>query len=367
MTSRRARAFVAMVLLLGLIASVTSRLRLPDSFFYTDAEAARIIPGCAEIHCFRVLVPWTLGVLPGSSVVKWKAYAVLANAAAGIAVFDLSLVLGLTVRTAAIAMALSAFGFGSLLTMFEPYTSDPLMFWLSPVVTRLAIDDRAGLAAGVAAIGVFAKEFIVAALGIPGLMFAAVHQWARARRIVAAAAAAFVVWLAVQAWLRLAFGYSYGPNRSPKLTAGSYLYVWLSNMSARGALSAMYNEFGAVYLLAPAGWLAAPPLLRRLALAAVPVAVVFAYVQQPDRALYNFHYLTSPLAAIALGSLSNGLVGLFLALYIAANMKVGGQVAFMPQARYAFALTAVLAVAAIVAHRRGSGSASAETLAGVSG
>ena len=53
-----------------------------------------INPGCAEIHCFRVLVPWTIGAIPGNWLFKWKAYAVLANAGAAIAVFDLCLFFG---------------------------------------------------------------------------------------------------------------------------------------------------------------------------------------------------------------------------------------------------------------------------------
>lgn len=128
MRSRRAAAYLALVVLLAGIAVFASRMRMPDTFFYTRAAERMINPGCAEIHCFRVLVPWVLGALPGPPVVRWKGYAVVLNAAAALAVFDLCLLLGLSRRASLIAAFLTAFGFGSLYTLFEPYTSDPVMF-----------------------------------------------------------------------------------------------------------------------------------------------------------------------------------------------------------------------------------------------
>jgi hypothetical protein len=348
----RRYVFWGLVLALGAIAFIASPQRLPDSYFYTGAEARGIIPGCAEIHCFRVLVPWTLGVLPGPSVAKWKAYGVLCNAAAAIAVFDLCLVFGCARRAAFIALALSAFGFGTLLTMFEPYTSDPLMFWLSPLVLRWELEGRRWWPGAVACVSVLAKEFVVVTLAVFAIASAHARQWVATRQAVATAAAACAVWLALQLWLRLQFSYSFGPNKSPRLAAGSYLFFWLSQMSPRGALSAMYNEFGAVYLLVPIGWFSAPRTLKRLALSAVPIACVLAVVQQPDRALWNFHFLATPIAALVLAELPNVLLWAFFAFYVAANMKVGGQVGFMPQARYALAASAVLAIVAITLHRR---------------
>src|SRR5262245_45908345 len=229
MRSRRAAAYLTLVVLLAGIAVFASRVRLPDTFFYTRAAEHMINPGCAELHCFRVLVPWVLGALPGPSIVRWKGYAVVVNAAAALAVFDLCLLLGLSRRASVIAAVLTAFGFGSLYTLFEPYTSDPIMFFLAPLVTRLALDDRA-LGAGVAAgIGVLAKEFVLMPLAMVALVDGWMGQWRRAWRVVAAAAAGFAVWLALNAVLRFAFGYNYGPNKSPNLLKGSYLAIWLGN------------------------------------------------------------------------------------------------------------------------------------------
>src|SRR5439155_14552362 len=130
--------------------------------------------------------------------VKWKGYAVLCNAAAAISVFDLCLFFGLSVRASAIAGALTAFGFSSFGTLWQPYQSDPLMFWLSPVVMRWALEDRMARAGVVASIGVLAKEFIVVPFAIAGIADARDGRWRRAFRAAAAGAMAFAVWLTLQ-------------------------------------------------------------------------------------------------------------------------------------------------------------------------
>jgi hypothetical protein len=130
------------VIALGVVGFISSRLRLPDNRFYIQASERMINPGCAEIHCFRVLVPWTIGAIPGNWLFKWKAYAVLANAGAAIAVFDLCLFFGMTRRASIVAGALSAFGFSSFGTIWQPYQSDPLMFWWR----RSSCDGRSGIA-----------------------------------------------------------------------------------------------------------------------------------------------------------------------------------------------------------------------------
>src|SRR5438067_7051589 len=125
MRNGRMAAFLGFAVSLAVIAVFASRYRMPDTFFYTRAAEHLINPGCAEIHCFRVLAPWVVGALPGPELVRWKGYAVVMNAAAGIAVFDLCLLLALSRRASTIAAILTVFGFGSLYTLFEPYTSDP--------------------------------------------------------------------------------------------------------------------------------------------------------------------------------------------------------------------------------------------------
>jgi hypothetical protein len=349
---QRLLLYLAFLAALSVVGFIASRERLPDNRFYIQASERMITPGCAEIHCFRVLVPWTIGALPGNWLVKWKAYAVVCNAAAALAVFDLCLFFGLSMRASVIAGALTAFGFSSFGTLWQPYQSDPLMFWLAPLVLRWTLEGRMARVSLVASIGVLAKEFAVVPFAIAGIADARDGNWRRASRAAAAGAAAFAVWLALQLVLRLQYGYSFGPNLSPKFLQGSYLVFWLGQMSARGALSAMFNEFGPIWLLFPLGWIAAPRELRRIIVAALPIAALYAYLQQPDRALWNFHFLTSPLAALVLESMSTLFVGVFLAVYAFAYLKVGAEVSFVPHARYAYAVGIAMALAAVVSFVR---------------
>ena len=53
---------------------------------------------------------------------------------------------------------------------------------------------------------------------------------------------------------------------------------------------------------------------------AAPVALVLCYVQQPDRALWNFHYLVAPLGALALERAPLALAGLTVAAFAFANL-----------------------------------------------
>jgi uncharacterized protein YdiU (UPF0061 family) len=87
-------------------------------------------------------------------------------------------------------------------------------------------------------------------------------------------------------------------------------------------------------------------------MAALPIAALYAYLRQPDRALWNFHFLTSPLAALVLDSMSTAFISIFLAVYAFAYLKVGAEVSFVPQARYAYAVGVALAITAAITFLR---------------
>jgi hypothetical protein len=341
--------------------------RVTDRDIYEATASRGIVRDCTDLHCFRVLVPWMLGPLPGPSIVKWKAYAAISNAVAAVAVFQLCLAFGFSRRAATLASVLSAFGFGSLYTLHDTFTADPLMYALGPVMTTALVRDRIGLAGAIGAVGVLAKEFAA----VPLYVFAAAQGAVRARAIAARALAAangvFIIWLALQLTLTLAFNYGYGDSTSTHLLSGGGVGPWYAKQSPRGALSAVFNEFGALYLLAPAGFLLAPPIVRRLAIASIPPAALFAYVQQPDRALWNFHFLVAPLAALVLERAPAAIAWTTVALFVAANLRVGAQLAFVPAARFALAASVIFAAAAIVlSARRGGGASSTWTAQTVS-
>ncbi len=348
MASRIAYAAV-LVLILGAIAWVSPQPdRVTDRLIYENTAAHRIVPDCTDLHCFRVLVAWVLGPLPGPSALRWRSYAVACDAAAALMVLQLCLTFGLSARAAWTASIISALGFGSLYTLHDAYTSDPLMYLLGPLVTNELLRARLAVAAAVSAVGVFAKEFAAAPLFLFTMFEVVERRWPAALRTLAAANAVFLVWAVFHLTMVVRFNYGYGGTTSTRFLSGGGLGPWLQEQSPRGIVSAMFNEFGALYLLAPAGFLRAPVPLRRLALVAAPIALVFCYVQQPDRALWNFHFLVTPLAAIALERASLAVAAMTIAAFAFANLRVGAQLLFVPAARFALAASVALAVVALV-------------------
>jgi hypothetical protein len=344
----RLAQFALLTLCLGAIAWASPLpQRVTDRDVYEATAAHGVVYDCSDLHCFRVLVPWVLGPLPGPSIVKWKAYAVLSNAAAAVAVFSLSITFGLSRRAAWFASLGSAFGFGSLYTLHDVYTSDPLMYLLGPFITNALLTDRVAVAAAAGVIGVQAKEFAAAPLYIVTAYFAVEQRWLPAVRALVAANAAFIVWLLLTLTLMLRFNYTYAGSASADLAGGGNLVGWLHRLGPRGIASAMFNEFGALWLLAPAGFLLAPRNLRVMAVVALPIAALFAYVQQPDRALWNVHFLVLPLAAVLLErapALGSATIGAFAI----GNLRVGAQLPMAPLGRVALASSVVLAMATTV-------------------
>jgi hypothetical protein len=348
MTARQTiLTFVALAVLLGAAAAVA-----PAPWYQTDRDAyeatARqgIVWDCSNLQCFRVLVPWVLGRLPGPSIVKWKTYAVLANVLAAIAIGRLSLALGLAPRAAVIATWISAFGAVPMLTLFDPFTADPLMFLLGPLLTTSLLAGRRTRAMLVGAAGVLAKEFAAAPLWIFALWAALRRRWDAALQGFTIAAGVTLFWVALQLTLTLRYNYSYAGSSSSDLLGGGFLTHWLSTVRPWTAAKVLVGELGALLLLAPAGLAFCGEELRLLALAAVPAAAALVYVQQPDRALWNFHFIMVPLAALVLQRLSNRWCALFVAAYAVASLRIGAQLRFLPPAAFPLALSAVLAVVA---------------------
>jgi len=341
-----AACFAACVVILGVVAAVSPiPNRETDRDVYEATATRVVVPDCGDLQCFRVLVPWVLGRLPGPSIVKWKGYAVVCNAATLVAVFLWCLSLNLSRRLAWMAAVASTFGFGSLYTLHDPYTSDPLMYLLGPFIGSEAVNGRVAVAGAVATAGVFAKEFAGAPLYIVAVWHALERRWKAALHTLAGAHVAFLAWLLFTLTLMLRFNYSYSGSASTDLGHGANLVGWLSRMSPRGVISAMFIEFGALWLLAPIGFLIAPRRLQLVALVSLPVAALFGYVQQPDRALWNFHFLVTPLAATVLERAPIALAGATLAAFAFANLRVGAQLPLAVVGRTALAASVLLAAA----------------------
>ena len=319
-----------------------------DRPVYETAASQLIIPGCDQLHCFRVLVPWVLGRMPGPSLLKWKAYAVACTAAAAIVVMLLCSAWGLSRPAGRFAAAASATGFGSMYALYDPFTADPLMFLAGPLLLWLLALEYLAPAGIMAALLVAGKEFAV----VPVYVHAAA-QWiggrrAAALRAAAIAAAVFAVWVALQVWLRSSYNYSFGVNPSVQPLSGGYLWYWLKSLPPAVAAFALVAEFGVLWILAPAGWRYAPAPLKQATMASVPAAAVLFYFQQPDRALWNFHFVMTPLAALVLSRVPVLLASATLAAFALANLRVGAQLSFVPASRATLTLSLVLGAACCV-------------------
>lgn len=331
----------------------------PEPWYLTDrTEYERvgreiIVADCSSLHCFRKLVPIVVEQLPGPSLVKWKTFAVISNALAAVAVGHLALVLGLSASGALLALYLSALGFGALFTLFDPHTADPLMFLLGPVLTRWlfvpsatapASAVRIGLATVVAAVGVLAKEFAAAPLWMAAAAAALAKRRDLMWRAAIGALSVTTLWVLVQVTLITVFDYSYGGNPSSKPLEGGYVVHWVKEVGVRTAVFSLVSNYGPLFVLVPAGFVAASPQVRRWALAALPALMAFGWVQQPDRAIWNFHFLATPLAALVLTRLPAPAAWAFVACYALSNLRVGAQLSFLPAARYALLAALALAV-----------------------
>lgn len=341
-----AAAFLGLVVALGVIALVTPPTRMDSDRGNYEAIAERIIiPGCDQLHCFRVLVPWVLGGVPGESLEKWQAYAVICNAAAAIAVWLLCGAWRLPRKGAWYAAFASAFGFGSLYTLYDNYTSDPLMFLAGPLLLLLMTSERQAVAGALAALFITAKEFAV----VPIYIHAAA-SWLEGQRTVAIrsaliAAGAFAVWLALTLWLMRVYHYSYGLNPSADPLHGGYIWHWYLSLNPAVAALAIVAQLGVLWILAPAGWAYAPAALRNATLAAIPPAFALMYLQQPDRALWNFHFLFTPLAGLALSRVPTALAMTTLAAFALCNLRFGAQLSFVPSMRTTLGASLVLGAA----------------------
>jgi hypothetical protein len=323
--TRPAVRFTAIVLILGAVAIVAETPPSGDRNLYQTIGRQLVVLDCHDVHCFRILVAPILEHLPGPSLLKWKTYAVLASAASAIALGQLCLVLGLSARAAGFATWISAFGFGPLQSVFDPYTSDPVMYLVGPLMMADLLRGRLAGPTVVGSIGVLAKEFAAVPLWMFALMSAVRRQWDMASRAALAALTATLVWFALQTIFMTLYNYSYGGNPSVNLLGGGYFAVWVAALGRPRAAAYLFLAFGPLFVLLAAGLVRADRTLRLLAWSALPPAIAFMYVQQPDRALWNFHFVVIPIAMLVLQELPDRLCWLFVIAFGAANVRLGDQ------------------------------------------
>ena len=323
MTGRRCLTFALFAALLGVIAAASASPHSTDRDVYERIGRAGVALDCDDVHCFRPLVAVLLEHLPGPSLLRWRIYAVVTSAAAAIALGRLTVLLGFSARVAGFAMWIAAFGSGPLQSVFDPYTSDPLMYLLGPLMVADLFQNRGLRATALGSIGVLAKEFAAAPLWVFTLFSVLQRKWADALRMLAAALFATLVWFTLHTLLMTLYNNRYGTNPSVDLLGGGYFRAWTEALGPGLAGAYLFMAFGALYVLFPVGLTRAARPIRLLAWSCLPAAAAFVYVQQPDRALWNFHFIVIPLAAAILARLPDWPCWIFIVCFGAANIRLG--------------------------------------------
>ena len=336
-----------MLAVLALVAWLSPAPYPTDQAMMEKVGRGVIVPGCADLNCFRMLVPAAIEALPGPSTLRWRGFAVVANAGAAIAAAYLALALGLSATAATYTAWLAATGAGSFATIHHPYNNDPFVLLLAPIITALLLAHRWIAASLIATVGVFAKEFAAAALFISAAAAALGRRWRESALQFMLAFAVTGIWVALQITLMRVYGYSYNDNPSSQPLAGGYLRLWLTHVTPASAAAALLGAYGAVYLLLPFGWRAAPVRLKQLAIGAIPAAAALIYVATPERAVWNFFFLLLPIGALVLERLPVSLALAFIAAFAIANMRIGGQIMAVPSSRYALSISIAIALLAI--------------------
>lgn len=339
--------FAAMVVVLAVVLRTSPPPYPHDGERMQRVGREMLIAGCSDLNCFRILVPALVESFPGPLLERWRWYAVIGNAAGAIVTGELALAFGLTRQAALLTMWLSAVGFGSMATVYHPFTADSMMFFLCPMITLLLVRGRLIWAGAIATIGIFGKEVAAAPLFIGALAEAIGRRWRSAARMFTAGVVVTAIWIALQLILMWWLLYDYSRNPSSRLFEGGYLLFWLRHVGMVNAAVAIFVEYGAVYLLALYGLVLAPPRLRAFAIAAVVPGLVLSYVQIPDRALWNFYFVWIPLAAIVLAQVPAALAWAFVVLFGMTNLRIGAQLPFVPSMGVPMVITIAIAVVAI--------------------
>ena len=322
---------------------------LTDRPIYEQMSRQWFIPNCDDLQCFRVGVPWMLGLFPGDGYLKWRLYAIVCQALAGLLMAQWVKQHGASERAQMQVLWLTALGAGALYTLFDPFTADPLMHLAGPALMVAIGAGRLAAALPASIAGVLAKEFAAVPLAVSALMRAQERRWNEALRLGVAALVTIAVWGAWNLYLRRAWGYSTIHSHSAELLSGGFIVFWLGKITPVLAATAIASVFGGLWLLWPAGVAWGGGGVRRLALAAAGPLLVFNYVQQPDRALWNFAFVVMPAAAIVLDRVPAALGWTLVALQILVNLRMGAQLPFVPGVR--ITLTAALIVAAAAVWR----------------
>jgi hypothetical protein len=305
-------------------------------------------PKCPHnVFCYRALVPVVLEhvPLPLSPTLRWRAFAVAANATTGVLLAAAAI--GGGGPAALLASILFQTSFAATFTLFDPFTPDPAVFLAAGLLTLASLHDWPLRALGVAVVSVFAKETVT--LVVSAAAVAAVLERRRVSAWVFAAAAAWLLVIGFHVLMNRVAGWSESGSGSADLAGGGWLGRWLQDPTLTTSARAFYLfiPFGFAWIYAVLGIAEAPPRLRRLVIGALVVVPGLVYVQTPERALGTACFVVVPLAALFL---ARPPLGFGLAAAVTNGVltaRVGLSTPWLPPVPYLLALAAIVGASAI--------------------
>ena len=276
--------------------------RMTDRNDYEYTGRQPLAANCPNtIYCYRILVPMLLERVPMDPERRWRGLQWLAHTATGSVVAVATAPIGSPLIASILLQTSYAFAF----TAYDPYTADPVVFFISGLILYLWLADRALAVTLVAVFGVFAKETVALVASAPAL---AVLLWSdrRARwRWLLPAAVAWPLLLGFHWYMDTYEGWGISKNPAASFGTGSWLAIWwkMNPSLAKKALM-LFAPFGFAWAFALAGYRHASKPFQQLAAASLPPMLALVFVQTPERALGNAFFVVIPLAAAFLAQVS---------------------------------------------------------------
>lgn len=335
-------------------AGAPAQPRLTDRYEYDYNGRQPLTPGCPNsIYCYRILVPMLLERIPIDPELRWRGLQLLVHAATGTVVAITSLPAGSPWIASLLLQTSYAFTF----TAYDPFTPDPVIFFIAALVLYCWTVDRSMVVAVLAIVFVFAKETVALIASAPAI---AAMVSARARpawwRWLMPAALAWLTLLSFHWYMDTYAGWGISKNSAANFAGGSWLAIWWTNNPsiARKALI-VFSPFGFGWIFAALGYRHASPAIRQLAVGAALPMLALVYVQTPERALGNAFFVIVPLAAAFLAqvprsaaiaaAVTNGLV----------TARIGLSSEALPSTAFLLMPATAAAIWAVAAYQRQHG------------
>jgi hypothetical protein len=331
-------------------AAAPEQPRLTDRSEYEYSGRFPFAAHCPNtIYCYRVLVPVLLDQVPLDAEQRWRGLQWLAHTATGTITAIVASPFASPFMTATLLQTSYAFSF----TAYDPYTPDPVVFVIAALVLWSWMQDRAILAAAIAAIGVFAKETVAVLAACTAIAALLSRDRAPRLRWMAPVAIAGAALFGFHWYMDTYSGWGMARNAAASFSTGSWLALWFKNNPSHLRKAFMvFSPFAFAWIFAVAGYRHAPRALRELALGSILPIAALAYVQTPERALANAFFVVVPLAAAFLSRLPRATAWAAVITNSLVTAKVGLSTAMLPSSSLLLVPAAAAAILALAGYRR---------------